>query len=95
MVSDPDKHINAISLSSLIDSLTRLVAREKNQKVPVAFRNLSAISVGPLVPVPDSGGHDSSSATSSIILSSRVNLLSSWNGLGPASRRRDTISPLL
>lgn len=56
---------------------------ESRQRWPVAFWNLSTISVGPLEPVLDSGGGYDSSAASSIILSSRVNLLSSWNGPEP------------
>ena len=60
----------------------------------MAFWNLSTISVGPLEPVLDSGGGHDSSAASSIILSSRVNLLSSWNGLERFTPTRyDLVSP--
>lgn len=77
-----DEYIHVILLSLLIDSIGAGPGR-RIEWWPVAFWNLSTISVGPLEPVLDSGGGYNSSTTSSIILSSRVNLLSSWNGLEP------------
>lgn len=70
-----NKYINVILFVSL--------SFGSRQRWPVAFWNLSTISVGPLEPVLDSGGGYDSSTASSIILSSRVNLLSSWNGPEP------------
>lgn len=78
-----NKYINVILLISLF------LHGSRGQRWPVAFWNLSTISVGPLV-LDSGGGYDSPTA-SSIILSSRVNLLSSWNGPEPLCNRSDTI----